>query len=100
MLWSDTSPDVNTSEIRCLTEYNSFASQSDECKFFIEITQPLRRLRSIRECDGVFGLLVRNPSTASAISMDSQWAVTSGTLFCAASSCDGLQTYHVPHWYD
>ena len=29
-----------------------------------------------------FNLLVRNPSTASVISRNSQWAVTSGTLFC------------------
>ena len=30
-----------------------------------------------------FRLLVRNPSAASAITMDSQWAVGSGTVFCA-----------------
>ena len=37
-------------------------------------------LKSANETE--FSLLVRNPSAASAITMDSQWTVASGTVFC------------------
>ena len=67
----------------------------NECKFFIEITRLLRRFRSIRECDRVFSLLVHNPSAASAISLDNQWAVTSGTLFCGRCWCAILIAHQI-----
>ena len=60
----------------------------------IKITRPLRRLQSIRECDRVFSLLVRNPSTGSVITMDSQWTVSSGMVFSA------LMLYEWPDKYN
>ena len=64
----------------------------NECKFFIEIKRPLHHLRSIRKCE-IFSLLVRNPSAASAISMDSQFSQSDIRAIISAPCLFGVVTF-------